>query len=112
MTTPGRHSVNLTLRDYFMPLSCEHLAFSIGKLAPGESVEHHRHREAEEVYLLLSGEGQIRLNEVVLDAKPLDAFRIPATTYRSVYNNSQNDCWWLFMGAPASAFLAEAAKGH
>jgi quercetin dioxygenase-like cupin family protein len=108
---PWPTSVNLTLRDYFLPLRCEHLAFSIGKLAPGESVEHHRHREAEEVYLLLSGNAQIRLNDTVIDAKPLDAFRVPAATYRSVYNNSQAECWWLFMGAPASEFLAEA-EGH
>jgi quercetin dioxygenase-like cupin family protein len=98
---------NLTLRDYFEPLGCSHLAFSIGRLAPGQSVEHHRHKEAEEVYLLLRGSGQIRINEEVVDAKPLDAFRIPPDAYRSVYNNSTEECWWLFMGAPVTEFLEE-----
>jgi gentisate 1,2-dioxygenase len=96
---------NLSLRDYFEPLGCEHLAFSIGRLAPGQSVEHHRHEEAEEVYLLLRGNGQIRINDEVIDAKPLDAFRVPPDAYRSVYNNSAEECWWLFMGAPATEFL-------
>lgn len=98
---------NLTLRDYFVPLRCEHLAFSIGRLAPGQSVEHHRHKEAEEVYLLLRGKSQIRIDDEVIDARPLEAFRIPAEQYRSVYNNSSEECWWLFMGAPASEFLNE-----
>lgn len=104
---PWPVSENLTLRDYFEPLGCQHLAFSIGRLAPGQSVEHHRHKEAEEVYLLLRGKGQIRIDNEVIDAQPLDAFRIPPQAYRSVFNNSTDECWWLFMGAPVAEFLEE-----
>lgn len=96
---------NLTLRLYSTPLGCEHLAFSIGHLKPGQSVEHHRHDKAEEVYVLIQGHCQIRVGERVIDAKPLDAFRVPAETYRSVYNHTNEDCWWLFMGAPIDEYL-------
>jgi quercetin dioxygenase-like cupin family protein len=99
----------LTLRVYGSPLKTEHLAFSIGLLEPGQSVEHHRHEQAEEVYLLLEGQGQIRIADEVIDAEPLDAFRIPAHVYRSVYNNSDRPCRWLFMGAPIDEFLANPA---
>jgi gentisate 1,2-dioxygenase len=98
---------NMTLRDYFTPLRCQHLAFSIGQLAPGQSVEHHRHKKAEEVYLLLSGRSQIRIGEAVIEAAPLDAFRIPPEVERSVYNHSNEECRWLFMGAPVDEFLEE-----
>src|SRR5688572_25016325 len=36
-----------------IPLRCEHLAISMGHFKPGESLEHHGHREAEEVYILM-----------------------------------------------------------
>jgi quercetin dioxygenase-like cupin family protein len=96
----------LTLRVYGSPLKTQHLAFSIGYLEPGQSVEHHRHEQAEEVYLLIEGHSQIRIGDEVIDAKPLDAFRIPAPVYRSVYNNSDQPCRWVFMGAPIDEFLA------
>src|SRR2546422_11119275 len=79
---PGDHpwptQENLNLRVYSFPLGCEHLAFSIGHLRPGQSVEHHRHDKAEEVYVLMQGRCQIRVGDKVLEAKPLDAFRFPA----------------------------------
>jgi hypothetical protein len=53
----------------------------------------------------LRGQGQIRINDEVIDAQPLDAFRIPPDAFRSVYNNSSDECWWLFMGAPVGEFL-------
>lgn len=97
----------LTLRVYSAPLACEHLAFSIGRLEPGQTVEHHTHREAEEVYVLLSGNSQIRSGDEVIDAKPLDAFRFPPHVPRSVYNNSQETCFWMFIGAPIDEFLED-----
>ena len=96
---------NLSIRAYSAPLGCEHLAFSIGHLKPGQSVAHHRHKQAEEIYVLMRGRAQIRIGDQVLDAEAHDAFRIPAAVYRSVYNHSDEDCWWLFMGAPIDEYL-------
>ena len=96
---------DLTLRVYSVPLGCEHLAFSIGHLEPGQSVEHHRHKDAEEIYVLIRGRAQIRVGDKVLEAEPFDAFRIPADVERSVYNHSEEECWWLFMGAPIDEYL-------
>jgi mannose-6-phosphate isomerase-like protein (cupin superfamily) len=36
----------------------------------------HRHEEAEEVYVVLSGSGRVRLDDEVLDLAPLDAVRV------------------------------------
>lgn len=94
-----------TLRIYSGPLGCEHVAFSIGHLKPGESVEHHVHKEAEEVYLLMKGRSQIRIGDDVLEATELDGFRVPPEVPRSVYNHTDEDCWWIFIGAPADEFL-------
>jgi mannose-6-phosphate isomerase-like protein (cupin superfamily) len=102
---PSPTGEDLTLRVYSMPLGCEHLAISIGKLEPGESCDHHQHRECEEVYILARGRSEIRIGDGSLEAKPMDAFRIPAGVDHSVYNNSDDTCWWIFMCAPNDEFL-------
>ena len=36
----------------------------------------HRHESAEEVYVVLSGSGRVRLDEATVELKPLDALRV------------------------------------
>lgn len=36
----------------------------------------HRHDEAEEIYVILSGSGRLKLDDEVIEVKPLDAIRI------------------------------------
>ncbi len=91
-------------RVYSHRLGCEHHVFSILRYPPGASLEHHRHDHAEEIYVLLSGGGQMLIDDEVVDAKPLDGFRIPPEPYRSVYNNTGEDAYWLVIGAPADEF--------
>ena len=41
----------------------------------------HRHKAAEEVHVVLSGSGRVRLDDDVIDVKPLDAIRVgPSVT--------------------------------
>jgi mannose-6-phosphate isomerase-like protein (cupin superfamily) len=41
----------------------------------------HRHREAEEVYVVLSGSGRCRLDDAIVDVRRLDAIRVgPSVT--------------------------------
>jgi len=43
----------------------------------------HRHRAAEELYVVLSGSGRVRLDDEVVELAPLDAVRVaPGTTRR------------------------------
>jgi mannose-6-phosphate isomerase-like protein (cupin superfamily) len=36
----------------------------------------HRHKCGEEVYVILSGDGRIKLDETIVDVRPLDAVRV------------------------------------
>jgi uncharacterized cupin superfamily protein len=90
----------LTMRVYSDQLGVQGFNLSIGELQPGQSVEHHRHGEGEEVYVLIEGRSQIRLDDRVVEAKALDAFRIPPGVFRSVFNHSDEVCRWLFVGSP------------
>jgi mannose-6-phosphate isomerase-like protein (cupin superfamily) len=41
----------------------------------------HRHRDAEEVYIVLAGSGRVKLDDEIVDLKALDAVRVgPGTT--------------------------------
>ena len=43
----------------------------------------HRHEKAEEVYVVLSGEGKLKLDDEVIDVGPMDAIRVAAGVARS-----------------------------
>jgi mannose-6-phosphate isomerase-like protein (cupin superfamily) len=47
------------------------------RLRPGRrSPFNHRHREAEEVYVILAGDGQVKLGDELRAVAPLDAIRV------------------------------------
>ncbi len=43
----------------------------------------HRHRDAEEIYVILSGRGQVKLDDELVDLSPLDAVRVSPGVTRS-----------------------------
>jgi quercetin dioxygenase-like cupin family protein len=65
-------------------LGFERLGLSYQRLAPGARQPFaHRHGEHEEVYVVLSGGGQVRLDDEVAEVGPLDAIRVSPSTVRS-----------------------------
>jgi len=43
----------------------------------------HRHRQAEEIYVVLAGSGQVKLDDELVDLAPLDAVRVAPGVTRS-----------------------------
>lgn len=43
----------------------------------------HRHKQAEEIYVVLSGSGRVKLDDELLELEPLDAVRVGAGVTRS-----------------------------
>jgi mannose-6-phosphate isomerase-like protein (cupin superfamily) len=43
----------------------------------------HRHREAEEIYVVLAGSGRVKLDDELVDLAPLDAVRVSPGVTRS-----------------------------
>ena len=50
----------------------------------------HRHDRAEEIYVVLSGSGQIKLDDETLDLKPMDAVRIAPQVARSLQGGAED----------------------
>ncbi len=56
-----------------------HFRLRAGKRSPFA----HRHAAAEEIYVILSGSGSVKLDDSISDVRPLDAIRVPAEVVRA-----------------------------
>ena len=59
----------------------------------------HRHGVQEEVYVVLSGSGRIRLEDEIVELRPLDAVRVPGSVARSLESGPEG-AEILAFGAP------------
>jgi mannose-6-phosphate isomerase-like protein (cupin superfamily) len=58
-------------------LDAERTGLAFLRVKPGQRQAFaHRHDEAEEIYVILSGSGRIKLDDEIIDVKELDAIRI------------------------------------
>jgi mannose-6-phosphate isomerase-like protein (cupin superfamily) len=58
---------------------------SLMAVKPGRrQVIAHRHDEAEEVYVILSGSGRIKLDDDIVEVGPMDAIRVAPTVTRAL----------------------------
>ena len=65
-------------------LDVDGLGVAFHRVKPGSRQAFaHRHEEAEEVYVVLSGTGRLKLDDELVDVKPLDAIRIDPPVMRS-----------------------------
>ncbi len=65
-------------------LGCEQHGVSLQRIAPSARAPFaHRHGEAEEVYVVLSGSGQALLGDEVVDLEARDALRVAPQTVRT-----------------------------
>jgi uncharacterized cupin superfamily protein len=65
-------------------LGSERTGVTLFRLLPGKrSPFTHRHTDAEEIYVVLSGSGRVKLDDEILDVAPLDAIRVAPRTARA-----------------------------
>jgi mannose-6-phosphate isomerase-like protein (cupin superfamily) len=75
---------------------------SYQRLAPGFRMPFgHRHGSQEELYVVVSGSGRLKLDEDVLDLRQWDAVRIPKETMRNL-EAGPDGLELLAFGAPAT----------
>jgi mannose-6-phosphate isomerase-like protein (cupin superfamily) len=66
-------------------LNAEKTGFSLQRVKPGKRhAIAHRHKEMEEIYVVLAGSGRIKLDDKVEEIGPLDAIRIGPSVVRSM----------------------------
>jgi uncharacterized cupin superfamily protein len=66
-------------------LGAEETGVSLQRVKPGKRHAFaHRHKEMEEIYVVLSGSGRIKLDDEIEEIVPLDAIRIGPSVTRAV----------------------------
>ena len=93
-------SPQLEFRVARTPLETEKAAISYLRVAPNFRLPFgHTHGEQEEVYVLVGGSARIKLDDEVLELKPLDAVRIHKNTMRN-FEGGPEGAEVLAIGAP------------
>jgi uncharacterized cupin superfamily protein len=89
--------------DLAKQLEAGSMGARLWRLAPGQASTRHRHREEEELYLLLEGSGRVRVDDELLTLAPLDTLLVEPGSVRQLFNDTDADQLWLVVGAPAEA---------
>lgn len=86
--------------DLAKQLEASQMGARMWRLAPGQASTKHRHRDQEELYVLLEGRGRVRVEDEVLTLAPLDTLLVEAQTVRQLFNDTDADQLWLVVAAP------------
>lgn len=77
----GAQEIRFPRRD----LGAEETGLTLMGVKPGRrQIVAHRHDRAEEVYVVLAGSGRIKLDDEILDVRPMDAIRISPGVTRAL----------------------------
>ena len=81
--TSGEHAPHLDARFGRRQIDSVHLGVSYFRFAPGfHLVTGHRHREQEEVYVVVGGSGRVKLDEEIRELQRWDVVRVAPTVFR------------------------------
>ena len=86
--------------DLARQLEAAQLGARLWRLEPGQASTRHRHLSQEELYVLLEGEGRVRVDGELLTMAPLDALLVEPESMRQLFNDTVADQLWLVVGAP------------
>jgi len=80
---------------------CPGLSIARARVEPGVSTVLHRVRGADEIYYLLSGEGQVEMDgQIIGTMHPGDLLRIPADATQRITNTGREDLIFLAICTP------------
>jgi mannose-6-phosphate isomerase-like protein (cupin superfamily) len=78
-------------------LETEATGVSFHRLKPGRRQGFgHRHDQAEEVYVVVSGSGRVKVDDEIVDLRPLDALRVVPTSMRQFEAGPEGLEWVAF----------------
>lgn len=92
--------------DLGKQLEASALGARMWRLEPGQASTKHKHFDQQELYVLLEGEGRMRVGDELLTLAPLDALLVEADTVRQLFNDTDADQLWLVVGAPPEAIAS------
>jgi mannose-6-phosphate isomerase-like protein (cupin superfamily) len=94
-------------------LGSEQVAFTYRRMPQhtgGKGSYGHRHKEQEEVYFVASGKLQFKLGDDVVELGPGSAVRVPAETWRSVWNDEPEEAELIIVSKVVPGGSADDAE--
>jgi quercetin dioxygenase-like cupin family protein len=94
-------------------LECEQVAFTYRRMPQhtgGKGSYGHRHKTQEEVYFVMSGKLQFKLDEEVLELEQGTVVRVAPETWRSVWNDEEEDAELVIVSKHVAGGSAEDAE--
>jgi mannose-6-phosphate isomerase-like protein (cupin superfamily) len=94
-------------------LECEQVAFTYRRMPQhtgGKGSYGHRHKTQEEIYFVMSGKLQFKLGDDVVDLERGTAVRVPPETWRSVWNDEEEDAELIIVSKRTEGGSAEDAE--
>jgi mannose-6-phosphate isomerase-like protein (cupin superfamily) len=93
---------NLEARMARVPLELEHFGVSYQRLEPGYRLPFgHRHKTQEEVYVVIGGSARAKVEDEIVELRPLDALRVHKDTARG-FEAGPDGVELLAIGAPST----------
>lgn len=92
--------------DLGKQLEATQMGARLWRLEPGQASTRHRHFTQEELYVLVEGEGRVRVDDEVLTLAPLDTLLVEPDTVRQLFNDTEAAQLWLVVGAPQEAITS------
>lgn len=92
--------------DLGKQLEATQMGARLWRLEPGQASTWHRHFTQEELYVLVEGEGRVRVDDEVLTLAPLDTLLVGPDTVRQLFNDTEAAQLWLVVGAPPEAITS------
>jgi uncharacterized cupin superfamily protein len=89
--------------DLAKQLEIETFGARLWRLHPGQASTKHRHFRTNELYVLLEGEGHVRVDDELIRLRSLSAVFVEPEHLRQVFNDTDVDALWLIVGAPPEA---------
>jgi mannose-6-phosphate isomerase-like protein (cupin superfamily) len=87
------------------PLALQNFAVTVERFGGGwRPTRGHRHTVQEEVYLLVSGRAQAKLDGDVIDLEPWTAVRVPPETPRAFRAAGDEEAVFVAIAAPQAGF--------
>ena len=90
--------------DLAKQLEAQTLGARLWRLHPGQASTRHRHFSQHELYVLLEGEGRVRIDDELITLEPLSAVLVEPEHLRQLFNDTETDTLWLVVGAPRETF--------
>ena len=99
-TNFGFDEADFELRMARVPLDCMSCAISYERLAPGWRMPFgHKHKQQEEIYVLVSGSARAKLDDEIIDLEPWTAVRVAPETMRAL-EAGREGAELIVIGAP------------